>query len=233
MSEILNIDHEAGDLSEYSSTVTDGGDLSVASGAALASTNEGLSVLIDDTTSIYGRADYTQLGVRSDCRYRFYLDPNSLTMSDTDFHVICRTLNGTSQRTQVQFGWLTASGFRIRAMATDDGGTNQATSWVNISDAEQYVEVLIQYASGVSADDGVVRLWVDGSQVADRTDVDLYTRNSSDSLRLGAVANVDAGTSGTYYLDQLILNDDGGEIGAHDTTRVRDIIMSGIIPSPR
>jgi hypothetical protein len=36
MSIIINIDHETGDLTQYTSTVTDSGDLSVAVGAALA-----------------------------------------------------------------------------------------------------------------------------------------------------------------------------------------------------
>ena len=56
MSEIINI-HLESDLSEFTSTVTDSGDLYWSADAALAGTSGGMACLIDDTTSIYGQSD--------------------------------------------------------------------------------------------------------------------------------------------------------------------------------
>ena len=53
MSVIVDINHEVGDLTEYTATQTDSGDLSVTAGAALVGTY-GLSVLIDGAGDIYG-----------------------------------------------------------------------------------------------------------------------------------------------------------------------------------
>lgn len=215
MSVIADIDVDDGTFDEFDSTTTDGGDLSVAVAAALASTVEGISCLIDDTTSIYAEDNYTQLGTRSDCRYRFYIDPNGLTMDDSTNHQVLRFLSGTSMRSQVSLGFTTGGGFRIRGSIRNDAGTTINGDWENISDAEHYVEVLARYATGESADDGILRVWIDGSQVNELTNVDLFTRDSSDTLRIGAASGVDSGTSGTQYIDQLVMNDDGSEIGAH------------------
>jgi hypothetical protein len=59
MAVVADIDLESGDLSEFSGTVTDGGDLSVTQAAALAGSEYGLQCVIDDTTAVYG---YVLLG---------------------------------------------------------------------------------------------------------------------------------------------------------------------------
>ena len=73
---LATLTHDTGDLTEYTSTVIDGGDLSVTTAAALAGTSHGLQVVIDDSTAIYGQKDFSASAL---IRFRFYIDPNSLS----------------------------------------------------------------------------------------------------------------------------------------------------------
>ncbi len=95
----------------------------------------------------------------------------------------------------------------------DDNLSSQTLGPYDISDAEHYVEVLVTYASGPSANDGVMTLWVDGSQQGTDTTLDLYNTTKPNEARLGAVVGIDSGTSGTFYLDEFVLRDDDTEIG--------------------
>jgi hypothetical protein len=53
----FNIDHTTGDLTQYDSTSTNGGNLSVAAAAALCGTSYGLSCVIDGANPMYGQKD--------------------------------------------------------------------------------------------------------------------------------------------------------------------------------
>ena len=88
MSTVFTATHEAGDFSEYTTSVTDSGDLSVTSAAALAGTTKGISVLIDDTTAIYAYKALASAQTTNVVRYRFYIDPNSITMSNSSEHTV-------------------------------------------------------------------------------------------------------------------------------------------------
>jgi hypothetical protein len=210
MAEIFNIQLET-DLSEFDSTVTDGGDLSQAVAAALAASSGGLSCLIDDTNSIYGQKNFTELTSVA-YRFRFYVDPNSLTMAGSDDFQICRILNSSNGRCQA---WLRYDGssYEIRARVIDDSLTWNATSNYDISDAEHYVEIQVQYATSDVASDGTLTLWIDGAQQELITGLDIYDISKPDNARLGAVSDIDAGTSGTLYLDEFVFRDDTTVIG--------------------
>lgn len=218
MAELFDITHNAGNLDDYSSTVTDGGDLSAAVAAALASTAYGLNCLIDDTTAIYGVKTFTQL-TATQYRYRLYVDPNSLTMADEDQFTCCVIAQATNSRSVVNLRYTVADGYQIRTAFETDGGTQQS-NWFDVNDAEHYVEVRVVYASSAVASNGTVDLWIDGVNVQQATGLDIYDISKPDRAYLGAVAGLDAGTSGTLYLDELILNDDGNEIGPIPTAQV-------------
>lgn len=212
MSLILDINLEA-DLSEFSSTVTDGGNLSQSGAAALASTSGGLSNLINDTNSIYGRNDFTVFTSR-EYGSRIYLDPNLLTMGSGDAFKILRILSsGSSVRAQIELE-NNGTNYRIRSGVVNDSTTTIWTSFYTITDAEHYIEVLVQYASGPSGNDGVQTLWIDGSQQETITTIDLDGLSEPGQSRMGAVIHLDAGTSGTFYLDEFVLRDDATQIGA-------------------
>jgi hypothetical protein len=92
---------ESGDLSAWSSSSTDGGDLSASTAAVLHGTY-GLQAVIDDTNAIYLTDDNPNAEPRY--RARFYFDPNSITMANNDTHFIFKGFSGASTDVfQVEF----------------------------------------------------------------------------------------------------------------------------------
>jgi hypothetical protein len=76
----FDIDHETGDISQYSTVVYPDGDEFAAAARAAICKSSGVQVDIDDQDSIYGERMFTQLSTFS-FLYRFYFYPNSLTMA--------------------------------------------------------------------------------------------------------------------------------------------------------
>lgn len=210
MSEVFNIGHEV-DLSEYTTTVTDGGKLSQGT-PGLANTAGRMEVFIDDTTNKYGQKDFTQ-PTSTSVRFRFYLDPNNLSMGSSDRFYPFKLEDGGADRTRVELGYDGAD-YYISAGLRDDGGTFRDTANYTITDAEHYLEILCTKATNASSNDGEISLWIDGTLKENRTDVDWFNLSLPDVARLGAVSNLDAGTSGTFHLDELVVRDDDTEIGA-------------------
>ena len=175
----------------------DGGDLSVSAAAALAGAN-GLQAVIDDTNSMYLTNDTPNAEPRY--RARFYFDPNSVSMSSGAAHFLFRGFLGTStQVVRVEFRF-SSGAYQIRAALTNDGSTWTNTNWFTITDAPHAIEFDWQAATAVGANNGSLTLWIDGIQEASLNGIDNDTRRI-DRVRLGAVAGLDAGTSGTYFFD--------------------------------
>ena len=188
---------ESGNLFAWTSSSTDGGDLGVSPSAALRG-SQGLQALIDDVNAIYVTDDTPNAEPRY--RARFYFDPNSLTMANGDAHILFRGFSGTSTIvTRIEFGFA-AGGYQIKAAVLNDSSTWSETNWFSITDAPHAIELDWRAASGAGANNGGLTLWIDGVQQADLTGIDNDTWRL-DRARLGAVAGLDAGTSGTYYFD--------------------------------
>ncbi len=211
MAEIFNITHETGDLSEYSSTVTDSGDLSVSLSAGLAGTSYGLQALIDDTNAIYATKNFTQLTTDYH-RLRFYLDPNGLTMASGDNFVLFRANYTGSAVSMIRMG-KDGTGLYIEPRLAQDGFTLTTGSKVYLTDEPHYVEYLVQYATGSTASDAYLDFYVDGVYQNSITGLDLFDAGRIDNVSIGPIQALDAGTSGTIYLDELVLRDDATEIG--------------------
>jgi hypothetical protein len=201
MAQLFRITHDDLTLDEYTSTVIDGGNLAATAAAALVGAG-GMSVLINDITStLY--------------RWRCYIDPNGLTIAASDAHFVCgmyRTDPG-GQRGRIRLR-NTGGSYSLRADVSDDGGTTQSTAEHVITDDVHYAEVLVEYASSAVANDGRLTFWIDGIEKEQVVGIDLFDRSKPNRGILGAISSIDAGTSGTYYLDDFIANDDGTEIGA-------------------
>lgn len=209
MGEIFNITHDANDLDEYTSIVTDGGDLSTGT-PGLASTAARMEALINDTTVIYGQKDFTQITATA-YRFRFYIDPNTLTMGAGEDFRVCRLQAGNSVRSWVSLQY--DGGYEIRAGIINDDVEGKMTDWYDVTDAEHYIEVLVEYGSGADENDGELTLWIDGVQRENRGGLDIYNISKPDGARLGAVKDLDVGTSGTLFLDEFVFRDDDIEIG--------------------
>jgi hypothetical protein len=191
---------ESGNLSAWTSSVTDSGDLSVTSAAALIGTN-GMQAVIDDANLIYVTDDHPN----SESRYRarFYFDPNSISMTSGDSYRIFVTYAGTSTAVlRSEFRYYSGA-YQIQFLVLNDSGSWQATGWLAISDATHAIELDWQAATGAGANNGGLNIWVDGAQKPGLSAIDNDTRRV-DRVRLGAVYGIDAGTHGTYYLDEFV-----------------------------
>lgn len=208
---LFQLDFEGNDLSEFSST--SGADISTSAGAALVG-NYGLSLLMDDATADYG-VKYFSTSTRGKCRFRFYFDPNSMTMTDNTSEVrLAYIYNQAGQAVCTVDWWKVAGGYQVWGWLYDDSGTARETGKTTISDEPHYIEVYLQRATNSSSSDGSMEIWIDGSSVASVTGKDNFDRfvNMSYS-RWGAGSIVATGLSGTFYLDHIELNDSGVEIG--------------------
>jgi hypothetical protein len=134
-------------------------------------------------------------------RARFYFDPNSITMANNTAHYLFYGYTGTSTVVlRVEFGFTTASGYRLRVAMSNDSTTFTNSSWVNITDATHVIELDWQAATAAGANNGKVDWWLDGTQQTGVSGIDNDTRRI-DRVRLGAVSGVDATTNGTLYFD--------------------------------
>ena len=209
MAETFNIELEA-DLTDFTST--SGSGLLWSAAAALAGTDGGMVVAVTDTSARYGIKTFVQLA-GTDLRFRFYIDPHSMTMATSDSFQVVRLLDGGNGRVQA---WLSYNGssYQIRARAMNDAGTFETSSQWDISDEPHYVEVMLSYASGAAASDATLDLWIDDAHKEQLSGLDIYDRSQPDTAWIGAVSDLDAGTSGTFYVDEFVLRDDDTKIGA-------------------
>ena len=188
---------ESGNLSAWSSSLTDAGDLSVTGAAAMVSSN-GMRAVIDDNNSIYVTDDRPAAERRY--RARFYFDPNSIPMVSGNAHFILKGFAGTATEILLMEFRQSAGAYQIRTSLVNDASTWTHTNWFTISDASHFIEFDWWAATAVGANNGGLTLWIDGAQQANLTTVDNDTR-LIDRVRLGALAGIDAGTRGSYYFD--------------------------------
>lgn len=212
MTQALHITHDGGNLSEYETTVVDGGDLSVSTQAAIIGSH-GLQIQIDDTTSIWARVDFTQLAGSDGYNVRFYLNPNSLSIDDGKNHWILDLKDSSTDRIRVRLGYDDTDGYWIKVKVRDDDNNITHSDAINISNLFHYIEVTVTFASSAVASDATVTVYVDGSQQLEITGLDIYDLTQPDRLEVGAIQGVDATTSGTYYIDDIVIIDEPAQIG--------------------
>jgi hypothetical protein len=215
MGQLFNITHEVGDLSEYDATQTDSGDLSVAPGAALAGTTQGMSVLIDGIGAIWGRMNVSLAG--DDFRVRIYIDPNSLTMANLNqFRFLLLQPVAWPPLFEMALYFATATGYSFKPTGYTDGGLpkDQGAPYVLLTDAPHYVEAHVKRAVTNVSGDGYVDTWLDGVLQARIANIDNFDKFPAVArMDVGATSGVDVGTTGTFFLDEVVANNDGSEIG--------------------
>jgi hypothetical protein len=190
-------DFESGDLSAWSSSVTDFDNLSVTSAAALDG-SYGLQAELNDNNSIYV-IDDTPNGETA-YRARFYLDPNSIRMSDKEaFYLFNGYASPSVEVMRLEFRIFKGI-YQIRASIRSDTNSWTTSSWINITDVPHVIELRWNAATAAGANNGSLTLWVDDVQAASLTRIDNDTRRM-DQVSLGAVSEIDVGTRGTLYFD--------------------------------
>ena len=189
---------ETCNLSVWSSSVTDGGDLSAGSPGLVGSCS--MRALLDDNNAIYVTSEHPD----AETRYiaSFYFDPNSLTMVNGDVHTIFGGYSGTSTLV-LRLQFRRSSGlYQVQAALLHDNSTWNTSSWFTITDAPHQIALDWRAANAAGANNGGLTLWIDGVQKADKTAADNDTWRI-DRVQLGGVAGIDTGTRGTYYFDEF------------------------------
>lgn len=224
MATLFTIDLEEGNLTDFDSTT----------GTGLSAIAPGLiaSVWCMAVANADANARYGQIAAASDkdhVRLFFSLDPltiDPLVMANNDiFTVLLCQDNSSNDAFRVELGYTTAAGFRVRPGIYTDGAAWSDGAWVAISTNEHFIEVEWKASSGAGADNGLIKMWVDvygdvngnlgdpfSSPDSSITGIDNDTR-AARIFRLGAPVGLDAGTSGTLWVDHLVVNDNGAEIG--------------------
>lgn len=213
MTTLIDAHHEVQNWSEWTSAITDGGDLSITSNAGLAGSTYGMELLIDDTVAIY--AYYNSGGsARNYWRFRLYVDPNTLTLANTYLSGLAQLQ--TSLRVNFFRMWLfrSSGGTSQLYISTQNDGGSYTERYTNISFTEpHWIEVAITRASSDVASDGTVEFWIDGVAGTSITGIDNYDcLNVVGQFKVGA-HSITSGVSGTYYIDEVVVNDDGNFIG--------------------
>ena len=187
---------ESGNSLAWSAAVTDSGDLSVTTGAALVGTY-GLQAVIDDTTPIYVEDDTPTAEARY--RARFYFDPNAVTLPSGEDHDILAGRTSTSAAFRVQVAFVSGA-YQVRAKIRDDAGADASSADYTLSDAAHFVEVDWAAASAPGANNGYLSLWLDGVLKETKSGIDNDTLRI-EKARLGPSGSLSAGITGTEYFD--------------------------------
>ena len=184
---------ESGNLSAWTASSTNGGNLSVSANAALSGIY-GLQATFTNTTTMFVRDDSPNAEPRY--RARFSFDPNSMTMASGDNVTLLQGLDPSGQVVlAVQFN-RSSTNYQLRARAYDSSLANYVNiPYVNITDAVHTVEV-------DWGNDGHLTFWIDGVQQGSLTNVNnsIY---SVDRVRLGAPFLSLSATSGSFYIDNF------------------------------
>jgi hypothetical protein len=188
---------ESGNLSAWSSSTTDGGNLSVSTAAALVG-GQGLQALINDNNALYVVDDRPAAEARY--RARFYFDPNTITMAGGNTHIIFSGRNAAGT-TVLRIEFRRSGGaYQLRGLILNDATNLTNTGWFTISDAPHPVEIDWRASGAPGANNGGLTFWIDGAQKANVTGIDNDTRRV-DNVRFGPWSGIDGGTRGTEYFD--------------------------------
>ena len=157
-----------------------------------------MQAVLNNNTSIYVTDERPSAERRY--RARFYFDPNSISMASGNAHFIFYGYTGANTPVlRVEFRFAQGS-YSIRAALRNDSSTWTNTTWFVITDQPHSIEMDWRAATASGANNGGLTLWIDGAQHANLSGVNNDTR-VIDRVQLGAVANIDSGTRGTYFFD--------------------------------
>jgi len=216
MSVIITIDVEENDLTDFTTTSTGGGDLSVQDYAALAGTNYGVSFVINDTGTLYAFKEISP-NTSGVFRARVYFDPNNISMGDNEEFTFFLLREGSygDYVAAISLYHSDLGGYKVRPVAYNDASGNGFTGNLSysITDDPHYFEIIVTRASTDSASDGSAEFWIDGVSKVSASDIDNYDTFSNFGMVYFIALGLDANTSGEFYMDECVVNDDGSEIG--------------------
>lgn len=193
---------ESGNFSAWSSEFDAENDQSVTAAAALVGTR-GMASVIDNNTAMYVQNNSPV--AEAQYHARFYFDPNSIPMANGNAHFIFAARSSDTNGVEVARVEFRKNGttYQVRASVRNDAGQYINTAWYTISDAPHPIEIAWQASTGPGANNGLLRLYIDGALKQTLSTVDNDTLRV-EAARLGPLAGIDNGTRGTEYYDAFV-----------------------------
>lgn len=224
MGVLFSASHEGVALTEWDSSATDSGDLSTSTEAGIIGSC-GLDFNIDDSNHIYVDYNFLSAPSTNKLRYSFCLNADNLTIDSGE--------NMWINRVRIPDSPYAVIGVRLENDGTnneitlrfyDDDGNHYGSAH-DVSSGSHYVEVYVIRATTNSASDASASIWIDGTFKEEITGKDLY--DNWDNINIFRIMSRDAGVnSGSLYMDEVIVNDDGSEIGEPGQAAVGIIQMA-------
>jgi hypothetical protein len=147
-------------------------------------------------------------------RARFYIDPNHLSMGELSQVSVLFLINSDAVTTFASMKLLQINGgYYLRGVMIDDNGVHRETAAWQITDEPHYVEIRVRRASSAIAADATYETWIDGVSRITMTGVDSYDKFYDFRSISAGLNGISETVSGTYYVDEIVVNDDGSEIG--------------------
>jgi hypothetical protein len=193
---------ESADVSRWSFSATDSGDLSVSGAAALASTAFGLQAVVNDTNSLYVENDTSS--EEDHYRARFYFDPNGFDPGEGSGHDRTRifiAFDGSNRRVVTLVLRRLAGLYALEGRVRLDDGSRADTSFIGIANGPHQIEIDWRRSTTPTASDGSFQMWIDASSVAALPALN-NNAGGVGFARLGALS-VKTGASGTLYFDEF------------------------------
>lgn len=211
---IIDIDHETGNTSQYDSIV---GSITVDPAYSLAGTNYGAGFGVDgDSDSInYGKKNFSISG--NAFSVRFYISRNGLSIPSSGQHIV--TLYIKTSLHDFASIWLDVIGIagynHTIDVYNDDTSPAHEHYMSNLVDC---IEIRFQRESSDGAVDGKADVWINGISgegVTNLYNYNLWAELTNAELWIGCIGYSDPqdGIFGVLTIDEIIVNDTGEYIG--------------------
>ena len=191
-----------------SRTETASGYISVSDDAGLNSTSQGLQCWVASASDT-AYVSRTGLSDLRQTRLIFYFDPNTMTMATNDRFLLIQALDGSDTvfTAEIQDD---GTNYEVRVTRYTDVAATASTSFYDLSDASNTIRIDWESSPADGSNAGKLALFIGGTLQEELLGID-NDLLEIDSLRVGFVSGVDAGTEeGVIYIDELTFDSFAG-----------------------
>jgi hypothetical protein len=162
----------------------------------------GFEVRVPDARARFVQDESPQM--ETSYRARFALDPNSIFMLNNQaFDLFQAFGTGFLIRDLASLELRKWQGaYQIRALVRKNNNSSVQSNWIPIDNAPNRIELDWQAATGPGANDGFLKISVNGHIRASMTGLDNDER-FIEFIRLGLISGYDLGTFGSFYIDSF------------------------------
>lgn len=160
-------------------------------------------------------------------RSRYHINPAGMTFgANEQFNLSYFRGDSFSNRTHRMYIGNVTSTFGVIPLSYAEGNTDLQSSFIAVDKAEMWIEEEFIRSSGAGVNDADYIVWVNDTKVYQRSvDVAPFINYTSFGLVnqcwFGGVAEIDAGTSGTFTFGKFIITDNDSLIGQYVPYKVQ------------